>query len=836
MMQTTRRLTDLFAPEHYELSLSIDRQKRTFSGVVVVHGISTQDGALGLHAKGLTITDCHVNGHAATFRTGQNDEVEISAGAIKQDDPLIVTVGFHGSITDQMHGMYPCYFEHDGTAKELIATQFESHHAREVFPCVDEPAAKATFDVTLTTETGVTVLGNMPVARQRTENGRLITTFVTTPRMSSYLLAWVYGELHRKTATTKSGVEVNVWATPAQSPASLDFALDIATRTVDFFDDYFGVPYPLPKCDHVALPDFSSGAMENWGLITYREVALLAEPGSVSISSKHRIAAVIAHELSHQWFGNLVTMKWWNNLWLNESFANFMEYIAIDALEPSWNVWFDFAGYETVASLRRDATDGVQAVQTDVNHPDEISTLFDPAIVYAKGSRLLHMLERYIGHDAFRDGLRTYFQRFAYQNTSETDLWEALSQASGQDIAALMTPWISQPGYPVVHVSSDGLKQEQFFIGEHHDAGRLWPVPLGASDEALPSLLDTAAVVCTVTADTRLNTSDSAHFITHYPDDMMRVHLDAVRSGASEPISRLQLLHEQTLLARGRLIESAALVPLLDAYKHETVESVWDIMALALGELKKFVEDDEPSELALRRLSRDLASSQFERLGWKQIADESETDTKLRATVIGMMIYGEDPDVLAQAAKLANDDPATIDPELRALALGSAIRHATDDTLFDTLLALHRQTASAELQQDIASALTSTKSETQIDRLLALLTDPKTVRSQDVARWFVYLIRNRYARTTAWKWLRTNWDWIETTFAGDKSYDDYPRYVASGLVSREQLGEYEAFFKPLRSQVALTRVIDMGISELKAKVELIESDAAAVRAALIDKQ
>ncbi len=258
-------------------------------------------------------------------------------------------------------------------------------------------------------------------------------------------------------------------------------------------------------------------------------------------------------------------------------------------------------------------------------------------------------------------------------------------------------------------------------------------------------------------------------------------------------------------------------------------------MALALGEMKKFVEDDEPSEHALRALSRRLAGSQFERLGWTQTEGELETDTKLRATILGMMLYGEDEAVIRHAATLTAAGPETIDPELRALVLGSSIRHATDDSLFDSLLNLHAATASAELQQDIASALTSTKSPAQIDRLLELISDPKVVRSQDVARWFVYLIRNRYARDKSWQWLRENWSWIETTFGGDKSYDDYPRYAASGLTTAEQLNEYKEFFEPLRSQVSLTRVIDMGISELKAKVELIESDKPGVRAALLNQ-
>ena len=436
-MNSVRRLTPLFTPSHYALSLDIDRTGRSFQGTVTINGESTDENII-LHAKDLNIATATIDGQRADFQATTNDELVLTAPGLSTG-AHVVTVGFSGTITDQMHGMYPCYFDHDGQKKELIATQFESHHAREVFPCVDEPEAKATFDVTLTTEQGVTVLGNMPVSSQNEQEGRLVTSFERTPRMSSYLLAWAYGEMHRKTATTKSGVEVNIWATPAQKSESLEFALDIATRTIDFFDEYFGIPYPLPKSDHIALPDFSSGAMENWGLITYREIALLADPKTTSISAKRYIAMVVAHELSHQWFGNLVTMKWWNNLWLNESFANLMEYIAVDALHPEWNIWLDYSSSETIMALRRDALDGVQAVQTEVNHPDEISTLFDGAIVYAKGGRLLRMLQHYIGHEAFQTGLKSYFKKYAYQNTEGDDLWRELSAASGKDITTRLS-------------------------------------------------------------------------------------------------------------------------------------------------------------------------------------------------------------------------------------------------------------------------------------------------------------------------------------------------------------------------------------------------------------
>jgi len=832
-MQKVSRLINSFTPEHYTLSLTLNREARTFLGTVTIKGESHVDHLLRLHAKDLSIETALIDGREATWTHYENDELELKL----EDMPAgmhVVVIGFSGVITDGMHGLYPCYFEHDGHKKELLATQFESHHAREVFPCVDEPEAKATFDLSLTTERSVSVLGNMPIDWQREENGQLVTKFQTTPRMSSYLLAWVIGDLHKKTGKTKSGVEVNIWATPAQNPESLDFALNIASRTIDFFDDYFGIPYPLPKSDHVALPDFSSGAMENWGLITYREIALLADPKTTSISSKRYVAMVIAHELSHQWFGNLVTMKWWNNLWLNESFANLMEYIAVDALHPEWDIWLDYSSSESIMALRRDALDGVQAVETEVNHPDEISTLFDGAIVYAKGGRLLRMLSSYIGHDAFRSGLQSYFKKFAYQSTEGDDLWNEFSRASGKDVASFMNTWISQPGYPVVHVEENGFRQEQFFVGAHDRSNRFWPIPLESSEAATPTLMDTKLLTATIQPGERLNVGDSAHFITHYPSDHLSVLIGQLQDGSLEAIDRLQLLHEQTMLARGGIISSAELIPLIKAYHGETIESVWDIIALALGELKKFVETDKEAEASLRELSRNIAEHQYVRLGWKQKANEPETDTKLRATILGMTLYGENKDAINTARELYQDGVISLDPELRALVIGSNVRHFETPELIDSLIELYRTTPSSDLKTDICAGLTSTRNIETIYKLLLIMKDSSIVRSQDVFRWFVYLIRGRESRVATWQWMKDNWDWIERTYAGDKSFDDFPRYAASGLLTREQLEEYRAFFLPMVNIPALKRVIQLGIAEIEARVDLIERDSNVVHESLLN--
>lgn len=839
-MQTVSRLTTQFVPEHYQLSLSLQRLERTFDGIVTINGNSlVGNGSVTLHAKELAIESVTIDGKAAEFSMGDHDELSIIHPDITAGRHIIA-IAFKGQITDTMHGLYPCYYEHNGSKKELLATQFESHHAREVFPCVDEPEAKATFDVTLTTEKDITVLGNMPIVAQEEADGTLVTTFATTPRMSTYLVAWVAGEMHRKTAVTKGGVEVNVWATPAQTPESLDFALDIATRTIDFFDNYFGTPYPLPKSDHIALPDFSSGAMENWGLVTYREIALLADPKTTSVSSKHYIATVVAHELSHQWFGNLVTMKWWNDLWLNESFATLMEYIAVDALHPEWDIWMDFSTSENIFALRRDAIDGVQAVQVDVQHPDEISTLFDPAIVYAKGARLLRMLQHYIGHADFQAGLKSYFAAHAYQNTQASDLWDALSASSGKNIAAFMNTWITQSGYPKLSITKEAdvltVTQQRFFIGPHEDSNQLWPVPLNASSPEAPVLLSEQAASFSPTSTEqpfRLNVGDSAHFITQYDPSSLEQLVSEIKAGTLNPLDRLQLLHEQTLLARGGDISSAALIPLLDAYKDETNEAVWGIISLAMAELRKFIEQDPVAEQKLRELSARLARTQYQRLGWEARSNEPESDTKLRAIIVGMMVYGQDQAALETALTLFKTVPLEqLDGELRTTIISVAVRHGNDPAIIDQLLDHYQKTSSSDLQQDISSGLTSAKDTAVLDRILGLIKDETVVRPQDAFRWFIWTMRNRYGRDHAWLWMQREWPWIEKVFGSDKSYDDYPRYSAGSLMSREQLDQYKAFFIPKRDVPALTRVIDMGIKELEGRVELIERDQQTVCQAL----
>ena len=833
-MTKVPRLLDTFTPNHYNLTLDLTRaEEKEFSGTVIISGESTSE-SISLHSKGLTIQSATIDNQPVDVSFGEFDELKLSQPNLENGKHTICII-FSGNITDAMHGLYPCYFTHDGVKKQLFATQFESHHAREVFPCVDEPAAKAEYDLTLITRPGITVLGNMPVKFQEENGDSLTTTFEKTPRMSSYLLAFVIGELHKKSARTKSGVEVNVWATPAQNENTLDFALDIATRSIDFYDEYFGVKYPLPKSDHIALPDFSSGAMENWGLITYRESCLLVDPELTPESSRRFIATVIAHELSHQWFGNLVTMQWWNDLWLNESFANMMEYVAIDALHPEWHMWEDFATNEVTAALRRDSLDGVQSVQADVNHPDEISTLFDPAIVYAKGGRLLVMVRKLIGEEAFRAGLKSYFEKFAYKNTVGNDLWQELESASGQPIVNLMNAWISQPGIPVVSVSNSHdaaiLSQERFFIGEHQPSDALWPIPLFANQPLDVKILNQKETTVSIEKPLQLNCGLSAHFVTKY-DESTREYL--LKNITELPtLDKICILQDATILARAGFENSASLLPLALSLKTETNEKVFGMAAGALTELRKFVDDNDTARDSLKKISGEFARATFEELGWDEKAGESDDDRERRTTALSLMIYSEDEEVLNEAkTRFDNNKLEDLPTEIRALIISANVRHFETPEMIENLFAAYKNTPSNDLQNDIAIGLTSTKNPETAEKILANIKDSNVIRPQDASRWFVYLIRTRESRQIAWNWLKENWAWVEDTFGEDKSYDDFIRYAATALLTPNELDDFRQFFEPMMNIPALTRTIKLGITEISARAELIKRDKEAVISAL----
>lgn len=855
-MKTVARLYKTFIPSNYNLFLSPSREKLTFHGTVVITGrkVGRPSQRLTFHQNGLKITSASVIHHSKKgdepieIKRINNQktlhEVRLHSEKMIYPGNYTITMEFEGIITRGMTGLYPCYFTHNGKEHILLATQFESHHAREVFPCIDEPEAKATFDLSLEHEKGLTVIGNMPVkseSRVKSLESRVElqkTSFETTPLMSVYLLAFVIGEMHSKTAKTENGVDVSIWGTIAQPKSSFDFALDVAVRSIEFFEEYFKTPYPLAKADHVALPDFSSGAMENWGLVTYREVALLLYKDAVSQSMKELVATVVAHETSHQWFGNLVTMKWWDDLWLNESFANMMEYSAVDNMFPEWNIWESFITSEGLNALRRDCIPGVQAVKTSVHHPDEISTLFDPSIVYAKGGRLLYMLKQYIGEDDFRTGLQHYFKNNAYKNTCGADLWEALSQASGKDIAAFMNPWLDRSGFPVISIKQ---KSSQIHVSQKHfldtpakiDPDRIWPVPLFASDSLTPELLNTrSAIFESGEKYPLLNTASRGHYLVCYEGTVYKESLiERITNGELSEIDRLMILTNATMLAKAGYDSIADALQILPAFKNETNDTVWDAISVLIADTRRFVDYDEKIEDKLKSLVRIMITSEYKRLGWQDGKHESASDLRQRANIIGLGIYSEEPHVIKTALKMFENykkDPCSISAELRGMIFSAAAREGVPGAV-EFLLDINKTSNSSDLRHDVCAGVTSTRNKKEIKMLLELLTQPKIIKPQDMERWFVNLLRNRHGKELAWQWLLDNWDWVAETFKGDKSFDNFPRYCAIVCNTPEWEAKYHALFEPLQNDPLLKRNIQIGFEEISARIAWLKRDLPSVQ-------
>lgn len=854
MSKKVARLYEQFQPEHYNLSLKLDKKNMTFSGSVSVRGKKTgrPSQRLTLHQKELKITTATITKHdkkgdkalLVSRINNQNsfDEVRLHAKDMVYPGNYTVTMTFEGAITRPMHGIYPCFFKHDGKDKKLIATQFESHHAREAFPCIDEPTAKATFDLTLETPAGETVIANTPLKEQQTKGKQLITSFETTPKMSSYLLAFVVGELGYKEAKTKDGVTVRAYAT-LENLRLTQHGLDETVRILEFFDDYFGVPYPLQKLDLVALPDFAVGAMENWGLMTFREQCMLADPVSSSIESKQLVSLVVAHEISHQWFGDLVTMKWWDDLWLNESFANLMEYVAVDALWPEWHIWEQFVSHETASAKRRDSLADVQPIRTTVNHPDEISTVFDPSIVYAKGGTVLRMLMHHIGESAFRRGLKLYFDKHGYGSTEADDLWRALSEASGQDIAGFMDDWLRRPGYPLVSIDwqpdkpTVKLRQQRFLNdpAAKSDDTTPWQVPLATTHPLSEELLTkkTSPVTVKLAGKTPLifNHDGTSYFLPHYANSVhLQQIVNGVQTGTVDTIDRLLLLDNYAMLQRGGISTTVELLELLSGYQHEASESVWGAMAIAIGEARKLIEGDEASERSLDDLVQRLVLETAEKLGWEDQPKDDAQTLRLRGLVYSVAASAKSKSILDTGLKhfARFKKPADLSASTRSVVYYLGARYGTAAD-FRKLLDLYHATSGADEREEIASALTGAKEPKRYQQLIKML-QSEAIRRQDLPHWYIWLLRNRYTRHAVWQWLTSEWAWIEKEFGSDKNYGFFARYPGSVFTRENELEQFQDFFEPKKSIVAMGHDIKLAEAEITSRIAWRARNEAAVKA------
>lgn len=834
MTKTVRRLYESFHPEHYDVTIELQPDTMTFTGSIVIKGkkVGRPSQRLTFHQKGLDVYEAFVRRSdkkgSKVYETtrinnhGSYDEVRLHCDDMLYPGEYTVMMSFRGKITENMDGIYPCFFDHDGKKQKLIATQFESHHAREAFPCIDEPEAKATFSLVVNTPNEGITLSNTPeVSTHTSDDGRRVTEFEKTPKMSTYLLAFAYGNMLYKEATTKDGVLVRTYATP-DNVQFTDFALDVAVKCLEFYNDYFDIPYPLEKCDLLALPDFASGAMENWGCITFREQCMLVDTANTSLPTKQYVAMVVAHELAHQWFGNLVTMRWWTDLWLNEGFASWIEYLATDHNFPEWHMWTQFVVDEQQQALKLDALENTHPIEVTINHPDEIRTIFD-AISYAKGSSVIHMLEQFLGANTFRDGLRLYLKKHAYGNTDTVDLWAALEEVSKQPVKDFMAAWTSQPGYPIVYAAVSGqtlsMDQERFLLNHEKTTlkiGETWPVPL------LPSTPLSDALMTKTNYEASLQASDTPFLLNHGRSGFYRTaydpaHLSSlvrhIEKGDLSEIDRMGILSDAFEAAKAGYISTVDALNLLVAYKHEDNTVVWDIIAGGLGSIRAVMNDEDLRD-AMKPYIRALVREQLDRLGWEESESDSHFDKLLRPTILGMASIADEPNVVAEATKRFTEMKKIEDlvPDLRGVVYGTVARLG-GTAEFDKLLKLHDSSKNSEERVTIASALTNFEQPELYQKALDMIKTDR-VRLQDASYWVAYSFANRFARTATWDWMVAEWDWLYEKLGTDLSFYRMPIYAARASSDDTFLQTYNDFFASVM-RPALDRPVKQGAETIQ---------------------
>lgn len=793
------RLLTYFVPEKYILNLDIDKYAKTIGGVVIVTG-EAKNEIVKFHAVDLNITDVLVNGEKAKFKAN-GKILEIRKVTLGKAE---IEIHYNGTLNENMEGAYLSYYEYEGKQEVIVATQFESHYAREAFPCIDEPAAKAIFELCITTPGDDVVLSNTTETKigcgDRSDSTH---AFQPTPRMSTYLLAFVIGNFHGKTIKNQHGTEITTYCALNQDINSVDFANEIAARSLEFYDDNFGVRYPLEKLNQVALPDFEAGAMENWGLVTYRESMLLASK-TATLGTKKSVALTVAHELSHQWFGDLVTMEWWDDLWLNESFASVMEYYAVEHIHPEYKIFESFFTGDCYAALLRDAYTDVQSVHQDIKEPAEIATLFDSAIVYAKGARLMLMLIRLMGWENFCKGIKNYFKKYQYQNTCGDDLWNALEPYADFNPKELMHAFIDRPGYPVITNQGDGFKkfsQKRFLLdGPAEDAE--WPIP-------------------EITEDM------SGHYILNLSDSEFKERLRNFKKLALE--EKLRLLIDRDLITKSGMQDPASLMALAAEFKHEDNPAVWNKVAALIANLKIYFDDDSKEEKIFKQFVRELVNDKLNEVGIATRKSDNEDIIRLRANLLSLDYYAEDEIRFKELAKMYTKDYTKMDPEIRDAILSA--KAYINPEIVDEFIDQYKNIADPDAKFDFLAAACLTKNETELGKLLKLLGDSDVVKPQDQLFLFVYLYRNPKSKARAFTWMTRNWDYIKKT-GGDKTLSDYPMLTARLARTKDEFAKYTAFFAPMKKDLALSRAIKIGENEIKSRIELIKKYQKSVFASL----
>ena len=793
-------------PINYTLTFEPDLKKFTFSGTEqITVSCKKSTNKIIMHCAELKIKSCTVqyenNIISSVPKTDEKkEELSIKLSQKIKGDATI-SLEFQGILNDRLLGFYRSQYKQNGKTKYLATTQFEAADARRAFPCWDEPEAKATFEISIIADNKFSAISNMPVISKKKIKNKTLYKFDKTPVVSTYLIYLGVGEFEYLTGKTGK-VQIRVVTTKGNKSKG-KYSLDLGKKLLTSYEKYFGIKYPLPKLDLIAIPDFAAGAMENWGAITFRETILLYDPKTSSTRTKQFIAEVISHEIAHQWFGNLVTMKWWNDLWLNESFATFMATKFVDKFYPEWNLWDQFIEDAMNTAMGLDSLKSTHPIDVTVNSPAEIREIFD-AISYDKGGCVLRMLENYVGETNFRAGLKKYLSAFKYGNAAGQDLWDAIGKASKMPVSAMVNSWLKQPGFPQIEITQNNksleLKQSRFLMEPTTKTQKgLWNVPitLGLGNETTTKLLTKKSTKLKIPSSPGFvaNIGRTGFYRVKYDDGILLDLKMLVDQKQISHVDRWAIQNDLFALCVAGKEEVSNYLDFTDAYFDEDSYLAQTNVANNLNFLSSltFFEDfgDEIREYTINYFRKILSN-----LGWIPKKSDKHTDAFLRGFSIFVLGKLGDESIIEQAEikfKAFLKNPSTLHPDVRE-SIFSLVAWNGNVKTHSLFVKLYKKAKTMEEKLRFLGAMCSFRDEKLLLKTLHFSQTPE-VRSQNMQLPIMRIAANPYGKKILWPWMKKNWSKMSKKVGyGNPLFN---RIVASiTLVADDSMeSEIKAFFK-----------------------------------------
>ncbi|XP_008447628.2 aminopeptidase M1-like [Cucumis melo] len=854
------RLPNFPIPNRYDLHLKTDLSACTFSGIVrITLTIVDNTKIIVLNALELDI-------HGASYSNSNTQIYKPSDVLLDEEDEILVLVfddmlgvgegvleiEFSAPLNSHLKGFYKCTYVDGGVKKNMAVTQFEAVDARKCFPCWDEPALKASFKITLDVSKELMALSNMPVFDEKLIGDVKTVYFEESPHMSTYLVAFVIGLFDYIEETTVDGIKVRVYCPLGKSEEGR-YSLSLAIKVLDYFTKYFSMSYPLPKLDMVAVPEFCGGAMENNGLIVYRENLMLYDDLHSSAKNKQVLAICVAHEVAHHWFGNLVTMAWWSDLWLNEGFATWVSYMAIETLFPEWKMWTQFL-QQTASGLVIDALEESHPIEMEIHPARSIDDKFD-AISYKKGSTIIRMLQIYLGDDKFQKALSEYIKRYAWKNAKTDDLWAVISEESGTQINLMMDSWTKQMGYPAISVkSSDNtleFEQSHFLLsGQHSDSQWIIPITLslGSYNKQKNFIMETkfhkvdiskdfADAKTTTTPETipntgvgnfwiKVNTSQSGFYRVKYDDKLVSQLRNAVENNVLSETDKFGVLDDAYALCQAGQQSLSSLLSLIDVYRKELVYIVTSRLIHVCNGIVNIATEAIPDLVfELKQLFINVLQFSATKLGWEPIPDEDHSSAILRGRLYTALASFDDDKTHEEAmqrfqAYMRDRKTTLLSADTKMAVYLAVIRKATVSSRygFESMLQLYREADTAEKREEILRILAACPDQDLLVEALDFLVSDE-VREQDIVYGLAGISFEGHHR--AWKWFKDNWDPIFNRYGANFLLTNFVCDIITPFCSNEEADEIEEFFAT-RPHEAVAMDLKQSLEQVRIKARWVE--------------